>query len=141
MRRQTADKGVKRGTERWVKKGTWGYVWEYIGLLAANPMKIEEMEQKVIPLAMGAENHITKIKLFKRGIEWQCPGPKAAVGFLEGWASPAIHRWKACSEGVRRTLPSPEPVPRGLTQLGLLCIRTKQRPFREGKTQAKAGTS
>ena len=69
--------------------GHVGCAWEYMGLLAANPMKTEEMVQKVILLAMGAENHITKIKLFKRGIEWQCPSPKAAVGILEGWAAPA----------------------------------------------------
>lgn len=64
---------------------------------------------------MGAENQITKMKLFKREIEWQCPSPKAAVGILGGWAAPARHSWKVYSARVRRTLLSPQPVPRGLT--------------------------
>ena len=90
-----------------------GCVLEYMGLLAANPMKTEEMEQKVIPLAMEAENHITKIKLLKRGIGWQCPSPKAAVGILEGWAAAARYSWRACSMGPEGPFPAQNQSPEG----------------------------
>lgn len=57
-------------------------VWDSLSL-AENPTKGAEEEQKVSPLSMVAENHVTKIKLFKGGIKRQNPHSRVALSILD----------------------------------------------------------
>ena len=61
------DKGAKTGTEGRMERGArvcLGLLW------AGNLMRAGETEQKVIPLSVGAENHLRQCRLLK---ELQCP--------------------------------------------------------------------
>lgn len=120
------------------EEGHTGCVCEYRELRAQNPMKTEEIEQKGIPLSMGTENHITKIQLLQRGLEWQCPVPKQLLAFLRAGLLQPDTAGKPAPWGSEGPFTAQNPVPQGL-RVQAFTYQNKTEPG--GKTQAKAGTT